>query len=379
MAGRPGNRPKKGVGFANVYSMNNRPPPKPPVQQPAQPPRNDRPNVPPPPPEPKQGGLPAGPNNPRPPPTLAPPPFSGPRLVDTGIFSGTGIRHTEIDKWIDEPESQKTPSKTDQDKNQVDPAVDDAQLMKVFRDRIINARGGKTVEERKNELREAVEPWMEAGLTYSGPKRPGLYLPDGTRNPARPARGTTIPASPGKPPSSTAKAPKGTKAPEQPGKVKKSSTSTGKKGTEKKGTGKKGTEKKGTGDKTSTGTGNNPSTGTKAPAPPPASKEPKPLPTTGKDLLSGTGKSSSSGIRKGSKKGNKGSPLSNPPIRPEDLEDVVDDTPTGTDRAGWRRRDDLFDKQVMKAAKVSWFSEGEKPSALPQLPSTIDYNTENWE
>ncbi|KAG6353960.1 hypothetical protein INS49_005218 [Diaporthe citri] len=248
----------------------------------------------------------------------------------------------------------------------------DEQLLDVFRRRVDNARGGKTVEERKNELRQSLKPWMDAGLGYRGPKRPGLFLPDGTRNPARPAR-VTIPASPGAISTGTGtatagpgKAPKGTKEPQPTSKGNKSSKGTGISSTI------------GKGNKSSTGTGTSSSTGTKAPPPPKAGKGPQPLPT-GKDLLSGTGKVSSPGIRKGSTKSKQPSPLSRPPIRPEDAEEVVTDTPTGTDGAGWRRRDDLFEAQVMDGADVRFFAKSERISAVPKLASTIDYNTENWE
>lgn len=380
--------PKKGVGFSNVYSMNTLPPSPPPVQQrpdrePAQGPPNDGQNVPPPPPGPNQGVLPTGPSNIKRP-TLAPPPFSGPKsLLDTGIFSGTGIRDFDIEDFIDKAKLPDTPSKTnnqptDQVQNLVEPGMTDEQLLDVLRRRVDNARGDKTVEQRKDELRESLQPWLRSGLRYKGPRRPGLYLPDGTRNPARPARGAArgpppppsgpkLPANPerppvdtGNPPSDPKKAPKSTKEPQPTSKAKKSST--------------------GTGNKSTTGTGTSSSTGTKAPPPPTTDQEPQNLTGTGKDLLSVPKKKSSSGVRKGSTKGNKQpSPLSKPPIRPEDVQDVIVNPPTGTDGPGWQSRDDLFEAQVMDAAGIEYFIGKDEISALPTLASTIDYNTENWE
>lgn len=377
----PAKDPKKGVGFANVYSMNTQPPPPPPVRQSgretAKDPRDDRPSVPPPPPGPNQGGLPTEPSNSGGP-TLAPPPFSGPSLLqNSGIFGGTGIRPTAIDEIYAQDEKEKRPEDTTPSKrneqnfselqNLVEtPTLDDEQLLKAFTERANQVRAGKTVEELKNELRASVQPWINAGIRYEGLKRPGLYLPDGTRNPARPARGVagdpssvTIPASPEKRPADPGKGSKATKAPQPTSKGNKSSTGTGK--------------------KSSTGTGTSSSTGTKEPPPPPADKGVQPLATTGTGLLSGNKKSSSSGIKKGSSKDKQPSPLSQPPTRPEDVEDVINDTPPATDRAGWPRRDDLFEAHVMDEAGVKFFVGGEKFNALPTLESTIDYNTENWE
>lgn len=285
---------------------------------------------------------------------------------------------------------EDTPSKRNEQtmaelQNLVDVPMADDQLLEAFRKRANQVRAGKTVEERKDELRASIRPWMDAGRGYRGPKRPGLYLADGTRNPARPARGApsgpppvTIPVSPGVTATGTGtasadtgkqaagpeKGQKGTKAPPTTSKGTKSSAGIGISSTI------------GKGNKSSTGTGTSSSTGTKAPPPPPP---PADKGHAGKDLLPGKRKDASSGVRKSSSKDKQPSPLSNPPIRPEDVEEVINDTPIGTDRAGWRLRDDLFEAQVMDAAGIEFFRGGEKFDALPQLESTIDYNTENWE
>lgn len=292
------------------------------------------------------------------------------------------IARDEEEKRLEDTPSKRNEQTMAELQNLVNVPMSDDKLLEAFRQRANQVRAGKTVEERKNELRASIMPWMDAGRGYRGPRRPGLYLADGTRNPARPARGAasgpppvTIPVSPGVTATGTGTASadtgKQTAGPEK-----------GQKGTKAPPTTSKGTKSStGTGISSTIGKGNKSSTGTKAPPPPPppAGKGVQPLTHAGKDLLSGKRKDPSSGIRKSSSKDKQPSPLSQPPIRPEDVEEVVNATPIGTDRAGWRRRDDLFEAQVMDAAGIQFFRAGEEFDALPTLESTIDYNTENWE
>lgn len=401
--------PKKKTGFGNVTSMNNQPSPPPRVQKrdrrPTQPTRNDRPGVPPQRPEPNQGALSTGPSNSGGP-TKAPYPFSGPRaLQDTGIFRGTGVSEAEMQKiFEDDSNTPDTPTKTNQKtiselQNMLETAVNDEDLLQLFQRRLSDVRGGKTIEERKDELRRAVESWIEAGLTYTGPRRPGLYLDDGTRNPARPPRGAAGgPPPPQTPPSGTGNGPEGT-TPDTP-------SSAYKKFLAEPGTSSTTTTPAGSWEEYYNRTGTSPPTPTKAPPTAGTGKRSSsnttipPRGGRGTRPSTGTGKGSPSGISKGpsSNRGkNSSSPLRRPPITMATIDSTIADTTTGTGAseagppqgppeqttsgtggAGWQRRDDLFEPQVMDAAGITWFPAKEEASALPTLASKIDYNVENW-
>lgn len=328
-------------------------------------------------------------------PNLGPDPFWGvTAMQNTGIFSGTGISTADQEKiFEDDPRLADTPTKTNQKtiielEDMVGTTVDDEDLLELLKRRVGDAAGRKSVDERKGELRGLVEPWIEAGLSYRGQRRQPLFLEDGTRNPARPPRG----AAGGRAPPQTVP------------------TSTG-------------TATAGTGNRSSTGTGTRQSTTTKA-LPPAGTGSRSSTNTTrrpggGTGLISSTGtrkgsssgvtkgpsssrgKGSSSGIKegllstggKGSSKGTPKSPLGGPPMTMDTLDATKAGTTTstgssnagppqappvqttsGTGGAGWRRRDDLFEPQVMDAAGITWFSPSEEVSALPTLESTIDYN-----
>lgn len=283
-------------------------------------------------------------------PTLAPDPFWGvTAMKNTGIFSGTGISTADQEKiFEDDPKLADTPTKTSQKtitelENMVGTAVDDEDLLELLKRRVGDAIGRQSVDERKHELRSLVEPWIEAGLSYRGQRRPGLFLDDGTRNPARPPRGATggaappqtVPASTGtatagpqRPPAGTGKAPKGPSSSSGKGSssgINKGPSSTGGKGSSK-------------------GTPKSPLSG------PPMTTDT--VDATKAGTTTSTGSSSNAG------------PPQAPPVQ----------TTSGTGGAGWRRRDDLFEPQVMDAAGITWFSPSEEVSALPSLESTIDYN-----
>ncbi|KAL1866323.1 hypothetical protein Daus18300_006785 [Diaporthe australafricana] len=67
----------------------------------------------------------------------------------------------------------------------VDSAVDDNNLLELLRSRVTAARGGQSANDRKNAMRRRLRPWIDSGIRYSGPKKEGLFLADGSRNPAR--------------------------------------------------------------------------------------------------------------------------------------------------------------------------------------------------
>ena len=367
-----GKRRRPRPGFSNVYSMNDQPPPPPP--------RNDRPNVPPQPPRPDQGTQPPGPRNlggpsqtggaiqQRIPP--ASPPVSGvSSLQGTGIFNLTGIGSSEMDKLLeDDSNMPDTPSRTNEHsiaqlQGIVESAKDDEDLLALFRNRVDNVSQGQTIEERKHALRTSVQPWITSGLSYTGPKRPGLFLADGTRNSDRPPRGagggpgtaTTGSQGPtpgaGNPPSGPVEASTGPKASPPAGGGNKSSTGTG-------------TSSSGARRPQSAGGGKKSSTST------------RPQPTAAGKKSTGPGTS----------------PLRNPPLLADDVPDPgpetsaanssgtgrPDQTDSGWDGPAWYCRDDLFADGVMDAAGITWFPGGENVDALPTLASTIEYNTENW-
>lgn len=412
-----GPRPKTGLGFGNASLMNTQPPPH--VQQPTRPPRNSQPNVPPQPPAPNPGALTTGPGGFMRPP-LAPNPFFGlPPSQSTNLFGFPGPRPSEMDKTSQStnpfgfpgprpPEMDKTleeilenspglpetPTKTDQKTldevyDLVKGAIDDERLLQQFRARVTAARGNKSVEQRKNELRSAIKPWIDAGLRYGGTRRPGLYLPDGTRNPERGPRGarpppTTAGTGPGgPPPPPPAAAGTGLGGPQRP------PAGTGRPPS-RPGTNTKGTNvppPAGGGNRSSTGGGTRSSTGPKL----------QPPGRRGPQAFGGSLKNQSSGGRKGSSKDTAKSPLSQPPLTTENVQPTtgpptstgpsVTGPPQGppkqtgsrTAGAAWRRRDDLFEANVMDEAGITWSSGEEGVTALPTLESTIDYNTENWE
>lgn len=275
-----------------------------------------------------------------------------------------------------------TPTKTQQGAinealERVNDAIDDEELLQQFRARVSAVRGDKTVEQRKDDLRRAINPWINAGIRYGGERRPGLYLPDGTRNPARAARGAPGWAPPPPPPAGT-------------GTGNKSSTGTGNKSST--GTGNKSST--GAGNKSSTGTGNKSSTG---PGPrPPGYRGPQILGGS-KNNSSRVGKNQPSGSGNRSSKVTVKSPLSKAPLTTENVQSTTG-PPTGTGPsdtgppqvppkqpgsrtagAGWRRRDDLFEANVMNEAGITWATGEATVTALPTLQSTIDYNTDNWE
>lgn len=281
------------------------------------------------------------------------------------LFSGTGVSGAAIEEMLqDDTDLPDTPSKTDKAtieelQRQVNDAVDDAKLLKEFQQREKAVRGDKTQEQRKQELRRSAQPWIRAGLNYRGPMRPGLFLEDGTRNPERPAKRPNNRSRPG--------APSGTGSTGDRGKDPKttikdsSSTSTGvvtkgtKGGTSKtpgKRTSSQGSQprrhkKASTGVRPPKGLGSSPLSG------PPLTRGDLGLP----DLPAGTGSGSGSGSN------------ADPPAP----------IPSGTGGASWQVRDDLFQVEVMDAAGITTASNDESVASLPTLPSSIDYNTENWD
>lgn len=462
-----------GAGFSNVTSMNTQPPPpsaQQPSQQPAQSYGYDPFNVPPPPVQqpsqqpaqhygndlfnfPRPPGhipsvLPGGTSNlggPGPGSQL-PPDLSG--LQSTGIFDMTGIHQSDIDDIADDDQLDllNTPSRknlppvaefqsmvdvTASDLALPDPTnqfpiselesmVEDAASARALLDQLqsrVDAVGGaSTSPQRFNELRNVVNPWINAGMNYTGPKQPGLFLPDGTRNPARPARGagggggapppTTIPATPGANPTGTGaaaaggkgppapvKAPSNTQAPPPAGTGNISSKDPAKKAPPK-ATGTKGSTK----DAGTKGSTKGP--GKKATTKPPGKKGSSNAPTgttrppaAGKETKSTGGVTKNSSNRPQSSRPATTSPLSAPPLTATNDNDVVQETPTrpkvprpdhpaqtapGTGGVGWQRREDLFEPQVMDAAGIEWFGARETVTALPKLASMIDYNTDNW-
>lgn len=321
---------------------------------------------------------------------MASDPFSGVRKSQSSnIFNLPGPRPSEIDKLLEnDPNLPETPTKTNQKTldevhRLVSFAIDDEELLEKFRSRVSAVSGDKTVEQRKNDLRTAIEPWINVGLKYSGEKRPGLYLPDGTRNPERAPRGA--PGGPPPPPAGTVPAGRGatttgtvaaTGGPQRP------PTGTGKPPS-----GPAGPPRSTKGPPPA-GTGNRSSTGNK----PPGRKGPNTMSGLLKSQTSGIVKDSSSGNRKGSSKDTAKSPLSQPPITTENVQatagpstgtgphqDPPEQTVSGRGGAGWLRRDDLFEDTVMDEAGIKWLDGRETVTAVPTLESTIDYDTENWE
>lgn len=290
-------------------------------------------------------------------------------LEKTGIFSMTGIRPTQIEDILkDDTNLPETPSKTNRStikqlQNLVSDGIESEELLQRFQDQTKKVRGDKTTEQRKQELRKDVLPWIEIGLNYDGPKRPGLFLEDGTRNPARPPKGS------------------GSRPPPPPP------------GASPTGPGAATTKAGGPKDiKSSSGTKDNTNQG--------QIRRWTPLPGAAITNPPGGNKPSSSikpDSQKGPKllrpKGTEKSPLgTQPPLSADDLDapNPVPSTGTGhshsgphvqtsSETGGWQARNDLFSREVMDAAGLKIALGSEVVDVLPKLPSSIDYNTENWE
>lgn len=278
-----------------------------------------------------------------------------------------------------------TPTKTKQRAinevhGMVNDAIDDEELLQQFRARVSAVRGDKTVEQRKDELRRAINPWINAGIKYGGTRRPGLYLPDGTRNPARALRGAPGWAPPPPPPAGTGPPPPPPAA---------AGTGPGKNPT-----GTNVPPPAGPGNKSSTGAGTSSSAGPRPP--PPGRRGPQILGGSSKNKSSRAGKNQSTSRGRGSSRATAKSPLSKAPLTTENVQSTTG-PPTGTGPsdtgppqvppeqpgsrtagAGWRRRDDLFEANVMNEAGITWSTGKDIVTALPTLQSTIDYNTDNW-
>lgn len=370
--------------------MNTQPPPhvqppgQKPGQQPTQPPGNKAPKVPSQPPAFNSGVLTTGPSN-----LPASDPFTGLRTSQTSnIFNLPGPRPSEMDKLLENDQKlPETPTKTNQKTldevyKLVNFAVDDEELLSQFRSRVSAVQGNKSVKQRKNDLRKAIQPWIDAGLRYGGPRRPGLFLPDGTRNPERAPRDAPGDPPP-PPPAGTVPAGRGA-----------TTTGTGA------ATGGPQRQPAGTGKPPSGPAG--PPKSTKGPPPagtgkPPGRKGPNTTSGLLKSKTSGIRKDSSSGRGKGSSKDTAKSPLSQPPITTENVQataglstgtgpsgtgphqDPPEQTVSGRGGAGWPRRDDLFEDNVMDEAGITSSDGRETVTAVPTLESTIDYDTENWE
>lgn len=331
-------------------------------------------------------------------PTPAPNPFAGGSLLaNTGIFSNSGIRPTQIEEYMGNEKMPETPTKTNSEEfaklqELVSTASGDQDLLKKFQHRVNDANRNTSAEQRKEELRREVQPWIASGLDYKGTRRAPLYLDDGTRNPERPAKDAggphppppphpagTAPANPGATAAGNGTAhagpvrpPASTKAPQPVSTGNKSSAGTGTKAST--GTGNKSST--GTGNKASTGTGTSSSTGGANPSRPSKASNP----TTGKGLLSGT-RNKNSSVRKNQQTKKGTSPLSKAPMTAEDIEAAVETSTTttaGRDQSDWESTDNLFEVRVMDQAGITWFTGGEPVVRMPTMPSSIDYNTENW-
>lgn len=261
-------------------------------------------------------------------------------LIDTGIFNG--IPDHELDRMLAEHRAtQASPSPAyphtlAELRQMVDTAVDDNNLLDLLRSRVNAARGSQSAIDRKNAMRRRLRPWIDSGIKYSGPKKEGLFLADGSRNPARVPRrvaGTrpSGPSAPGPPPP-----------------------------------------------------------GPPAPGPPPPGPAPETtLPSTGSTGLgpvvnrppgTGTAGPAVPGTVPGT---TPGATLGSTPSRTGPTATV----PAGTNSVtrgpgpGWRRRDDLFglSADVLDSMGITPASEmGPFTRRLPRLPSTIDYNTQAW-
>lgn len=291
-------------------------------------------------------------------------------LERTGIFGSTGVRPSQIEEILrDDPNLPETPSKTnkatvEQLQKLMADGLESEELLQKFKDQSEKARGGMTTEQRKQALRKEVLPWIEVGLNYEGPKRPGLFLDDGTRNPERPPKGSGSgpppDANPAGPAATTTKngGPKAinpsssnkNKASKEKEENKKSSTLPGPTSTNRPGNGK-----------SSSSNGPNSPDGPKLPRPKGIEKSPlgtqPPLSADDFDV-------SNPGPSTGTRPSHSG-----PRIQ----------TSSETGRAGWQARDDLFNAEVMDAAGLTYALGHEDADTLPEFPSWIDYNTENWE
>ncbi|KAG8159954.1 hypothetical protein KVR01_010591 [Diaporthe batatas] len=247
-------------------------------------------------------------------------------LQKSGIFSKTYVPGLEIQRILENDTNlQDTPSRTDRSVSNIErlqqqfkDAADDIVFLEQLRSRVTAASGDKTQQQRKEELHRSVLPWIQSGLEYRGPMRPGLFLDDGTRNPARPPKGSTR------------------RAPPPPPRTETTGNDDG-----------RASKVKATSNDPNSSTGGDRSTPSKDP------KSPKRLDT---------------------------SPLRNS-ITADDFDEPPAPIPPGTGGASWQARNDLFQEGVMNAAGITpgVVSPDEMVDPLPTLPSSIDYNIENWE
>ncbi|KAI3398642.1 hypothetical protein diail_8827 [Diaporthe ilicicola] len=147
----------------------------------AQPPQTNLPTV------PNSSGVPAQPGG-GPQQVLPPLPIRSPgtqALADTGIFNG-----------IPDTPTPTNPHTIAELQQMVHTAEDESALLSSLRTRVDTARGGQSVRQRKDAMRRRLRPWIRSGHEYTGPRREGLFLADGSPNPARRRRRGARPAPP---------------------------------------------------------------------------------------------------------------------------------------------------------------------------------------
>jgi hypothetical protein len=321
-------------------------------------------------------------------------------LEKTGIFNilrGESIKDVfEQDQNLPETPSKTNKHTLEQLQKLMADAIDDAKLLEKLRAGVEAARGNQTTEQRKKHLRKQVQPWIQTGLKSREIKRAGLFLEDGTRNPDRPQKGSGSrpppgtrpgaatagpggrPSNAGKPSSDPVKAPTVPKAPPAADPTKKPSSATA---TKPSGVAKPSsataTNPSGV-TKASSATATNPPKVTKALSAtstnPPKGGEPSSTTvTTSANIPKAptTARTREKAYRAPAK-----SPLGKPPLTADHAELQ---NPEVRGVAGWQTRDDLFEAEVMEAAGLTLVTGDDPVEPLPQQPSSIDYDTENWE
>lgn len=338
---------------------------------------------------------PAAPSNPPSDPKKSPArsPFASKGARDSqnrGIFSNTNVPGSEMERIIQNDTSlPDTPSKTNDDaiarlQQQVRHAVDDAKLLEDLRRREQAVRGNKTQQERKQELRKSTLPWIYSGLKHIGPRRPGLFLEDGTRNPERPRKGsgnrppTGEPPQPPPPPPSP---PAENRPPSNPENKNSQNTTSSLVAETAKTTVTTQTDSSRANKPKATKTSSSSTSRDGGTRPTTAGGRP---PTILRPPTRGGKNTPSSPLRNSVTAGDVNVP--DPASGTDSVSDadplaqgIPPQTGLGTGGAPWQARSDLFQAGVMDAAGITAALPSEQVAPLPTLPSSIDYDVENWE